>query len=295
MNDAVMAGFEAYARSETHDGSALAVSIVSARTALVLLLALAMSFGPANAFGQAPIPPPPLPAPPPLPPGPLPLWDAQIAASFVGTSGNSDTSSFGADFSAHRRGLTWQLEGGASAVRSTTSDVKTAERYLGQVRGQRTLTAILGLSTGLKIERDQFSGLSFRSILDAGLSWALVHRPNWTFDGVTGIAWSHESRRFSPSINRPVGLLQLVSRVPFGTSGETTQRLTVYPDFSHASAYRSEAEVTAQAAMSTHLALKIGHLLRFSNDPVPGFGKTDNTTTASVVLRWRAAANAPIP
>jgi len=29
------------------------------------------------------------------------------------------------------------------------------------------------------------------------------------------------------------------------------------------------------------------------NSPVPGFKKTDNTTTASVVLRWRAAANAP--
>jgi len=47
--------------------------------------------------------------------------------------------------------------------------------------------------------------------------------------------------------------------------------------------------------MNAHLALKIGYLLRYSNDPVPGFKKTDNTTTASVVLRWKAASPAPAP
>ena len=47
------------------------------------------------------------------------------------------------------------------------------------------------------------------------------------------------------------------------------------------------------AAMNGHLALKIGYLLRRSNEPVAGFKKTDNTTTASVVLRWRAAATMP--
>ncbi len=54
-------------------------------------------------------------------------------------------------------------------------------------------------------------------------------------------------------------------------------------------------EITAQAAMNAHLALKIGYLLRYSNAPVPGFKNTDNTTTASVVLRWKAATAAPAP
>ena len=161
------------------------------------------------------------------------------------------------------------------------------------LRGQRKLTPIMGLTTGLKLERDQFSGMNFRSILDAGLSWALVHHPEWTLDGVTGVAWNHESRTAGPGRDFAAGLLQLLSRLPFGTAGDTTQRFTFYPDFSVSSAYRSEAEVTAQAAMNAHLALKIGYLLRYANDPVRGFKKTDNTTTASVVLRWKAATAAP--
>jgi hypothetical protein len=90
-------------------------------------------------------------------------------------------------------------------------------------------------------------------------------------------------------------VLQLLSRIPFGAQGDTTQRFTYYPNFQTASAYRYEAELTAQAAMAGHLALKIGYLLRFANDPVPGFKKTDNTTTASVVFRWKAATPAPAP
>jgi len=229
------------------------------------------------------------------PPPPPPLWDAQVGASFVGTSGNSDTSSTGADFSAHRRGPVWQIESTATAVRTSNLDVTTAERYLGMLRGQRKLTRIVGLASGVKLERDQFSGLDFRSVIDGGLSWALSRQPRWTLDGLTAIAWNHESRTVDTTIDHPVGVLQLLSRVPFGTAGDTTQRFTFYPDFSVSSAYRSEAELTAQAAMNSHLALKIGYLLRFANDPVPGFKKTDTTTTASVVLRWKATTLAAAP
>ena len=226
---------------------------------------------------------------------PPPLWDAQVAASFVGTSGNSDTASTGADFAAHRRGAVWLIDAAATAVLTRSNDEKTAELYLGMVRGQRKLTPLLGLSAGERLERDSFAGIDLRSILDAGLTWALVRRTTWTVDGVTALGWNHESRTIGSGIDDPVGLFQLLSRVPFGTAGDMTQRFTYYPDFKTTSAYRSEAEVAAQAAMAAHLALKIGYLLRYSNAPVPGFKKTDNTTTASVVLRWKAATAAPAP
>ena len=248
------------------------------RTVVGLFTCLSLS---AAALAQTPAAPP-----------PPPLWDAQVGASFVGTNGNSDTASTGADFIAHRRGMPWQIESAATLVRTSNDGKSTAERYLGMLRGQRKLTPIVGLSSGLKLERDRFAGLNARSILDAGLSWALVHHPEWTLDGVTSLAWLHESRTTGPGVDDPIGVLQLLSRIPFGGSGDTTQRFTYYPDFKTTSAYRSEAEVTAQAAMTTHLALKLAYLLRYSHAPVPGFKQTDNTTTASVVLRWKASTAA---
>jgi putative salt-induced outer membrane protein YdiY len=231
-------------------------------------------------------------APPPPPP---PLWDVQVGASFVGTSGNSDTASTGANFNAHRRGALWQIDSEATAVRSNSLGVTTAASYFGTLRGRRKLTRIVGLTAGARLERDQFSGIDFRSIVDGGLSWVLARQPRWTLDGVTGIAWNHESRTVGTTIDHPVGLLQLLSRVPFGTAGDTTQRVTFYPDFTDSEAYRLETEISAQAALNANLALKIGYLLRFSNSPVPRFKKTDNTTTASVVLRWKATTAAAAP
>src|SRR6185295_16917440 len=152
----------------------------------------------------------------PPPKEPPPLWDVQLGASFVGTSGNSDTASTGADFSAHRRGLVWLIDSTATAVRTNTNDETTAERYLAAVRGQRKLTKIIGLSAGEKLERDRFAGIDFRSILDGGLSWALVRQPRWTLDGVTALAWNHESRTNDTVLDNPAGVFQLLSRIPFG-------------------------------------------------------------------------------
>jgi putative salt-induced outer membrane protein YdiY len=244
-----------------------------------LLIVLTL-FLPAAAAAQTPPPPP-------------PLWDVQIGASFVGTSGNSDTSSTGADFGLHRRWLVWQLESAASAVRTSNQDVRTAERYLGALRGQRKLTSLIGLTTGIKLERDKFSGMNSRSIADVGLSWALVRQAAWTLDGITAIGVLHENPILGPKRNSPIGVFQLLSRIPLGASGATTQRVTFYPDFKDSQFGRSEMELAAQAAMNSHFALKLGYLVRRSNTPVAGFKKTDTMTTASIVMQWKASTAAP--
>ena len=227
------------------------------------------------------------------PPPPPPLWDVQVGASFVGTSGNSDTSSAGADFALHRRWPVWQIESGAAAVRASSDDKRTAERYFGLFRGQRRLTSLVGLSAGIKLERDRFSGIDFRSISDVGLTWALARQAAWTLDGITAIALNAERPTVGRDRNNPIGLFQLLSRIPLGASGATTQRVTFYPDFKDTDAHRAEFELAAQAAMNSRLALRLGYLVRRSNAPVPGFKKTDALTTASVVVQWKSATPAP--
>jgi putative salt-induced outer membrane protein len=227
------------------------------------------------------------------PPEPPPLWETQAGASFVGTSGNTDTTTIGADFSAIRRWPVWQVEAAAAAIRTTDHDVRTAERYLSALRGKRQLTRILGLTAGERIERDRLAGIDLRSVLDGGLSWALARSPRWTFDALTAAAWSHEKLSSGLEQDRPVGVLQALSRVALGAAAFTTQRVTFYPDFKETSAYRTEAELTAQAAMNARLALKLGYLFRYAHVPVPGFERADNTTTASLVLRWRAPTAVP--
>ena len=141
----------------------------------------------------------------------------------------------------------------------------------------------------IKLERDQFSGINFRSISDVGLTWALIRQASWTLDRITAVALSHENPTIGSKRNNPIGLFQLASRIPLDASGANTQRFRFYPDFKDRDACRSEMELAAQAAMNSHLALKLGYLVRRSNAPVPGFKKTDTMTSASVVMQWKAA------
>jgi putative salt-induced outer membrane protein YdiY len=224
---------------------------------------------------------------------PPPAWDIQFGASFVGTSGNSDTSTVGGDFAYHNRAPAWQIESTANAVRTSDHGELTAEQYVATFRTKRKIEDGLGFSSGVRAERDQLSGIAVRTIVDGGLSWAMVERPRWSLDTLTSLAWNHEERLIGPNRDDPVGTLQLVNKIALGADGNTTQRITIYPDLQQASRYRGEAEVTAQASMNSWLALKFGYLLRYSNSPVPGFGKTDNTTTASVLFHWKSAKPAP--
>jgi putative salt-induced outer membrane protein len=249
-------------------------------SAAVLLVALVAATGRASAQAPAEAPPP---------------WEVKLGASFVGTSGNSDTSSTGANFDAYRQWEVWRLEGTASAVLTDQNGEQTAEQYLAAGRTKRRLTDRISATSGLKLERDRLSGLDLRSLLDGGLAYLLIKRPEWELNGLTTMVWSHEDRTTGEVLNEAAAALQLASKYIFGTAGETSQRFTFYPNFSNATAYRSETELTAQASMNSRLALKIGFLWRYDHDPVPGFKRSDTTTTASIVVRWRADTPPPAP
>ena len=239
---------------------------------------------PSSAFAQT--------AAPAAPPPP-PLWDVQLGASFVGTSGNSDTTTLGSDFVTHRRWPLWKIEGTATAVRTTDRGTRTAERYLGAFRADHTLTKRIEVSAGERAERDKLAGMLFRSISDLGLKYALVRNPSWTFDGLSSIALNHEHPVLGGDLNHPIAVLQALSKYVFSPTADTTQRFTFYPDLKESDAYRAEAELAAQAAMTSRLALKVAYLWRYSNLPAFGFVKSDNTATASIVLGWKAATAAP--
>jgi putative salt-induced outer membrane protein len=226
-------------------------------------------------------------------PEPPPPWELKLGASFVGTSGNSDTASTGANFDAYRQWDVWRLEGRASAVLTSQNDQQTAQQYLSAVRTKRHLTDGISATSGLRLDRDRLSGIDLRSMLDGGLSYLLVKRPEWEVNGLTTMVWSHEDRTTGEVLDDAEAVLQLASKYVFGSMGETSQRFTYYPDFTDRTAYRAEAELTGQASMNKRLALKIGFLWRYAHDPVPGFKRSDTTTTASIVLQWRADSPAP--
>jgi putative salt-induced outer membrane protein len=222
----------------------------------------------------------------PEPQKPKPTWDLKLGLSYLATSGNTDNSSAGIDASYRRDWGVWSLDAAGSAVRASRNDVETAENASSQLRGRRKIVDGLEATAGLRGETNRFAGVDLRTVADTSLSWSAVNTPGWRLRTLWGLSWTREE----PRGDRPVrsslgGLLQVQNTVKLSEGSELNGQVTAWPDLEEADDYRINANLALQAALNRHLALRLGYDIKYDNEPVRGFERTDTTSTASLVVQ----------
>lgn len=230
-----------------------------------------------------------LPSPPPPPPEsqkPKPSWDLKLGLSYLATSGNTDNSSAGIDTTYRRTWGVWSLDASAAAVRATRNDVETAENASSQLRGRRKIADGLEATAGLRSEMNRFAGVDLRTIADTSLSWSAVDTPGWRLRTLWGMSWTREEPRGDQAVRTSLGgLLQVQNTLKISEGSELNGQVTAYPDMEEPDDYRLNANLALQAALNRHLALRLGYDIKYDNEPVRGFERTDSTSTASLVVQ----------
>ena len=230
----------------------------------------------------------PAPPPPPAPPRSVLPWELKLGLSYVATTGNTDTSSAGFDAGFKKEWVRWALEGNAAAVSATKNDRNTAESYQTQMRARRKVRRPRRpqLTAGLRAERNRFAGLDYRAVADVSAQWQLRHTPRWKLSLLTGLSLSREEPRGRRPINDAFGgLLQLSGDGRISETSTWDTQLTVFPSFDDLNDYRIHGRLGLQAAVNRHLGIRVGHDLKYDNEPVRGFETTDTTTNVSLVLQ----------
>jgi putative salt-induced outer membrane protein len=244
----------------------------------VVLAALGVA-GPACATAAAP------------PAKQAPTWDLKLGLSYLATTGNADTSSSGVDASYNKVWKLWSLETTAAAVRATRNDIETAESTNAQLRSRRKISEHLQMTAGLRGETNRFAGLDLRTILDSSLSWSVRDTPAWRLRTLWGLSWTTEDPRGDrPRRSSVGGLVQLQSMVRISEGSELNSQVTAWPDLESSEDYRINANAALQAALNRHLALRLGYDVKYDNEPIRGFQRTDTTSTASLVVQLGRAA-----
>lgn len=265
----------------------------AAAAAVVLAVATATVEPSCAAVQASAVPPPSPPAPQPVPPiKPPPTWDFKLGLSYLATSGNTDNSSTGVDASYRREWGVWSLDATATAVRATRNDQETAENATSQVRGRRKIVDGLEATAGLRGETNRFAGVDLRTIADTSLSWSAVTTPNWRLRTLYGVSWTREE----PQGERPVssslgGLLQIQNTVKISEGSELYGQVIAYPDVEDSEDYRINANLALQANLNRHLCLRLGYDIKYDNEPVRGFERTDTTSTAALVVQLGRGAH----
>jgi putative salt-induced outer membrane protein len=228
-------------------------------------------------------------------PPPEPNWKGALGLSYVGTSGNTDTSSLGLDFTSERRPLPWGLNLAASFTRADDGGVVTAEQYFVGIRGLRQLNDRWSLFAGLSWARDPFSGFENRYLAEAGAEVLAIESTHHKLSFDLGLTWTSEDQigtdevtqeKSTKTVDWAGAVAGLAWEWTISDSASLTERLLYYPNFDDFADWRIGSDTALKVSMTKMLALQLSYLVRYRNQPIDNLEKTDTTTKMSVVLNF---------
>ncbi len=213
-------------------------------------------------------------------------WSGSLGLSFLSTTGNSETRSWGAELGLKRVPDPWGLEFNLKFLGASKDGVKNAEDTLATLRGIRGLSERWGVYASGSWERNTFAGFDHRAILEAGATFKALVGPVHTLAFDAGLSRTNESPVALPSFSFTGGVLGFVYEWKISPTSVLSEKTRYYADFDDTGNWRLTSEAALKAAISSLLAVKIAYDFGYRNQPSPGFLKTDTTTTLSLVASF---------
>ena len=238
---------------------------VAPAASLVLLL---------NGYASAQTPPPP------------PRQEAKAEFALVSTSGNADSQTLAAAGEATFRPTNWVLLGKAGFVRNEADDVVSAKSFTSLERVSRVLTPRLQAFGQHAYLRDLFAGVESRNNIDGGLAYQLIHTARNSLFADAGLGYLNEQRVKAEALSTATGTAGTRYKLQISTTSDLTDDLITSFDFSSDGTWRLNHVIALTARIASIFSLKLSNQVRFVDEPVPGFERTDSITAAALVMAF---------
>jgi putative salt-induced outer membrane protein YdiY len=239
--------------------------------ALVLSLA-----GPIYATAQTPAP-----AAPPPPP-----HEGTAEFSFVGTTGNSDTSAFGLGGEFIGRRAPWVFTTRAAFVQNDADGALRARSFRAAFRAARAITERLSGFTEYGYLRDTFAGIEHRNVIDGGLSYVLVRPDPHTLTIEGGLGYANEQRLTGDDLSTATAFAGAGYKLKLSENADISDDMRFGFSLSDADDWRYHNILAVNAKLVSVLSLKASNIVRFVNAPVLGFDTTDTITSIAIVAKF---------
>ncbi len=209
-----------------------------------------------------------------------------VDAGFASTSGNSNITTITAGQTFSYTAGRFVLSQAFDMLFNRTEDSTTAESYKGNVRGDRTFGAAERLSVFLDLRgsRNRFAGIDRRFEQALGVAYDVVKTEN-NVVAVEGAATLVQQRGTNGIDKNFPAALAGARYLHYFTSDATVTVTGEYiPNLENGDDYRLNGQVKILAPLSGTIAITLSYLIRFDNEPEPGFQKTDKFFTSGIQL-----------
>jgi putative salt-induced outer membrane protein YdiY len=239
-----------------------------------LSVAVLLSFVAARAGAQAPPPPPP------------PNHETNAEVSFVGTTGNSSTNSIGIGLGRLDHIDGWLFTSKLAYVNNSSDGEQKAESITLAFQGAKILTRKLSVFAKYGFLHDRFAGIESRQTLAAGEAYIFVEtkRHKLTADGALG--YQSEEQTVPPTVKSGTWDMGLLYALRLSDTTEVTDDARILFSLSDGADWRSGNIFAVTAKLATIFSLKVSNTVRYVNQPVPGFQKTDTITAVALVAKF---------
>jgi putative salt-induced outer membrane protein len=211
-------------------------------------------------------------------------WKGKGELGFVLSRGNSDAETLNAKLDMTTEIDRWTHALGFSALRATSANQTTANRY--ELHGQSNfkLTDRSFVFGALRYENDKFSAFTYQATASAGYGYKFIDSATTKLVGQAGVGYRQaEVRLTGEKENNAVFRGDLNFEHQLTETTKVTNKLLVESGSSNTFA---EDQLALAVKMSDRLALSVGYDIRHNTNVPAGVKKTDQLTTANVVFNF---------
>ena len=219
------------------------------------------------------------------PPPPKPR-EGKAEFALVTTSGNAESQTIAVGGQITLRPPKWVIEGQAAFVRNEADDVVSAKSFAALGRVARELAPRLQVFGQHAYLRDLFSGVEHRNNTQGGLAFLLVGTPRHTLHLDGGLGYLNEQRTEGETLSTPTAGTGARYKLKLSETSDITEDLLASFDLLAEGTWRLFQSLALTAKVATPLSLKISNVIRYVDEPVTGFEKTDTVTSAALVLSF---------
>ncbi len=226
----------------------------------------------------------------------LVLFSSNLLASTTNESevgiliakGNSDSQSFSAKEAV---GYTWEevnsLKFNGRYLQAKTNGIQNAFYWLTGLRYDRALNDRLGLFLGQILESDKYAGYNQKYNSDLGVKYAIMKELKFLWNGEVGYRYTVENQ-LTGTQNKMHYARAYTEAIKEWTQGVSTKLWYEYlPNFTIASDYQMNTELSVSAALNRTFSVKSGYLLRYDHLLNPGsHARTDTLFTTALVAKF---------
>ncbi|GAB4279564.1 MAG: hypothetical protein Kow0092_35330 [Deferrisomatales bacterium] len=213
-------------------------------------------------------------------------WKTRAEASYVRTDGNADTETLAGKAEYSLDQTPNRYFAGATALFGKTDGEKTASRWTLGGRYERTITDRLFGFVEANSLRDTFSGYDARINLGPGVGYEFLKYEGLYLKGLASGLYAYDNFSEGGSDSYASGKLAADFWWQILENLKLTQKASYLVSFDDTQVSFFDSETGLEVQVNSHVALGVGYVVNYQNEPPGDAKKTDTRFLTSLIVTY---------